>query len=144
MSLGFCVMLNQLAGDGGKTKEALDFSIGKIIRSASVEDDKLVIGFDGASIEISDSGQSCCERRYLTCDDDLEQFVGGVVVSVEEKEGPDQRDEYGDPHETTFIHVNTDRGSIVVCAHNEHNGYYGGFSLVAYLKKTQAEKLEAR
>jgi hypothetical protein len=34
-------------------------------------------------------------------------------------------------HETQFLIVDTTKGSFTIVNHNEHNGYYGGFGLVA-------------
>ena len=41
--------------------------------------------------------------------------------------------EYGDDHEVAFLGIYTTKGVIVCQTHNEHNGYYGGFSLDARL-----------
>lgn len=82
---------------------------------------------DGTSGRISDEGQSCCEHRYMNCSDDLSSFIGATIRDVVELPC-DLPDEEGyEVHEAIFVHVNTDRGSIVLETHNEHNGYYGGF-----------------
>lgn len=54
-------------------------------------------------------------------------FVGARWLGVEERDGPDM--EGGEVHETKFIIVRTSKGEFTVVNHNEHNGYYGGFSL---------------
>jgi len=90
---------------------------------------------DGTFLRISDDGQSCCESRYMTCDDDLTGHEGGQLVSIdldagggEHRTKPD--DDYSDAyHETQFVKVQTTKGSFTLCTHNEHNGYYGGFDL---------------
>lgn len=70
--------------------------------------DELHLTFeDGAKISLRDEGQSCCESRYITCDDDLSKIVGGKLTRMESKDAPTISGEYGD----------------------EHNGYYGGFAL---------------
>jgi hypothetical protein len=87
---------------------------------------------DGSAIFISDEGQSCCERRYITCDDDLSGHEGGQLVSINTDasgSGPDVgEDDYG-CHEVQFVAVQTTKGCFTLCTHNEHNGYYGGFGL---------------
>jgi len=138
MSDGVIVMLKQLSYDKG-TAETVEWMLHRIIKSAEVDaganggNGCLRLFFDDGVVELMDGGQTCCEARYMKCDDDLSQFVGAEVVSVEKREGPDEKNEYGDEHETCFLHVNTSRGTIVACCHNEHNGYYGGFALEATL-----------
>lgn len=91
--------------------------------------DRLRLGMSGGKfIEIWDSGQSCCESRYMTTDDDVKSLVGGTLTRIEAKPGPDTEAEY-DVHEQVFVEVGTDKGFITVVNHNEHNGYYGGFGL---------------
>ena len=34
-----------------------------------------------------------------------------------------------DCHEVQFLEVKTSKGSFTMSSHNEHNGYYGGFSI---------------
>lgn len=82
----------------------------------------------GKIIEIWDDAQSCCESRYITTDDDLATIIGGILVRIEAKDGPNIPDEYGE-HEQVFVEVGTDKGFITLVNHNEHNGYYGGFGL---------------
>ena len=44
----------------------------------------LQIEFEGLGmLLISDKGQSCCERRYMTCDDDLSTFVGARILQID-------------------------------------------------------------
>lgn len=85
---------------------------------------------DGVTIRLTDEGQSCCEHRYMTCDDDLSKLVGGKLTKIEVRELKDESDPtgYGD-HEQAFVEVATDECFITVVTHNEHNGYYGGFGL---------------
>ena len=63
--------------------------------------------------------------------DDLKQFVGAELLGAEIKpasgiEGPD-----GDVHEIEFLDITTSKGVFQAANHNEHNGYYGGFSIRA-------------
>lgn len=106
--------------------------IGKTISYMKLEDDVLSIGFsDNTRIQIYDDGQSCCEARYITTEDNLDYFIGANLVKIEErKAAPIEESEYGDVHEIVFVDITTTHGVVQLCSHNEHNGYYGGFDLV--------------
>ena len=82
-------------------------------------------------MRLADEGQSCCENRYMSTDDDLSDFIGGTLLDAEIKAAPDETDEWGQVHEVQFLEVRTSKGSFTMASHNEHNGYYGGFYLVA-------------
>lgn len=102
---------------------------GREIVAALLEEDRLNIDFaDGSKISVWDDGQSCCESRYMTTDDDVASLVGGKLVSIVGKPGPGHVAEY-DEHETCFVEIATDKGFVTIVNHNEHNGYYGGFGL---------------
>jgi len=92
------------------------------------EEDGCTIRFtDGSEITIFDEGQSCCETRWMTCDDELKEHIGGHLTGVEVLEGlklMESEDEY----ECIFVRIETNAGSFTLCMHNKHNGYYGGFS----------------
>lgn len=107
--------------------------LGRPIATASVEDEALCVRFaGGGALRVWDNGQSCCESRYMTTDDDLPSFVGAKVVSLEAVEGPDipyEEESYGDVHEQMFVKLETTAGTITLVTHNEHNGYYGGFDV---------------
>lgn len=111
--------------------ENLDKFVGKVVQSVELgSDDALHFMFaDGSKMKMWDDGQSCCESRYMTCDDDLSYFSGSKLLSVEVKYA--QQSEYSDYyetiHEVQFLEVMTDRGCFTMATHNEHNGYYGGF-----------------
>jgi hypothetical protein len=85
-------------------------------------------GKKAPKIEIFDGGQDCCEHRYMTCDDKVKSLKGGILQKVEVVDTVITK-KYGDPHEQCFVKIETDKGFITICTHNEHNGYYGGFSL---------------
>ena len=106
--------------------------VGLTIESIGKDDQGVAIRFaDGSRLCIWDGGQSCCESRYITCDDDLSGHEGGHLVSIDtDAPGaqPDEEDHWG-CHEVQFVKVQTTKGSFTLCTHNEHNGYYGGFSL---------------
>lgn len=127
--LGIGAILHALGG--GSEKNASDY-YGRVIVGAAITDEELTLTFeDGVSIKIYDGGQSCCESRYMTTDDDISSLVGNSLARIEAKDGPDEEDEhdsYG-VHETCFVEVGTSGGFITLTNHNEHNGYYGGFGL---------------
>jgi len=83
---------------------------------------------DGKEIAIWDDGQSCCEERYMMTDDKPGELEGGTFVKIDVKEVPDLEKEYG-MHECCFVEIVTDKCTVVLVNHNEHNGYYGGFGL---------------
>jgi hypothetical protein len=127
MRPGLGVMLFML---GGGSKHSSDEYVGKVVENAYIDDNHLYIDFeDGVKIRIYDDGQSCCEYRHMTCDDNPEDLVGGAWVSAQTQNGPDEEGEYGDMHEQQFLIVKTTKGTITIANHNEHNGYYGGFGL---------------
>ena len=47
-------------------------------------------------------------------------------VEVKETRGSD---EWGGSRDISFLEISTDRDHVVVKNYNEHNGYYGGFSI---------------
>jgi hypothetical protein len=112
--------------------------VGLKITSIHEGDEGYIIRFDdGSRLCIWDGGQSCCESRYMTCDDDLSGHEGGQLVAIDtdapgsQPDRPEPEDDWSssDCHETQFVSVQTTKGSFTLCTHNEHNGYYGGFSL---------------
>lgn len=142
---GFSVNLGRLM-DNSETVHAVRGAFGRTIESIAVRDkqegvsrwdnegiDTLVVTFeDGTVLNLWDAGQSCCERRYMNTDDDLAYYKGAVLSDVEVAAGTDTpEDEWGGEHQIQFLRLLTDRGVITVANHNEHNGYYGGFHLVA-------------
>lgn len=129
-NLGISVMLNMLGGNQ-ETVESFQGVIGKIISEIEISDNKLKIGFEGGEkIRIFDDGQSCCENRYMSTDDDLKYYIGAELMGGELAEGPAVEDENGEAHDQEFLKITTSKGVFTVVNHNEHNGYYGGFSVV--------------
>lgn len=127
--LGMGAMLHIL---GGGSANSADKYYGRTVIAAIHDDDanKVFLTFDdGVRIAIWDDGQSCCESRYITCDDDPARIVGGKLVSIETKDAPEVVGEWGEVHEQVFVDVTTTEGTITFTTHNEHNGYYGGFGL---------------
>jgi hypothetical protein len=104
---------------------------GRKIKSVAMVDDKFIISFAGGSeITITDDGQSCCESRYMTCDDNPADLVGGKLHSIEVKKVEDvDAASIDEEHQIAFLEVATDKTSITFCTHVEHNGYYGEFGL---------------
>jgi len=128
---GMGVMLGMLGGNADSVAAFTD-AVGKTIAALRLgDDDALHFEFsDGSKMKLSDEGQSCCENRYMRTDDNLADYVGAKLLGAEIKEAPNEADEYGE-HEVQFLEVKTDRGVFTMASHNEHNGYYGGFWIVA-------------
>ena len=118
----------------GKSLDAFMKVVGKKIMGIKLEEDMLYISFGSqGTLKVSDEGQSCCEHRYMTTDDKLDEYVGGNLLNIEIKPVPipikDSGD--GDDHDIEFLEVTTTKGAFVLTTHNEHNGYYGGFYVCA-------------
>jgi len=125
VSEGIGVLIYRLGG--GNQNEPAKY-VGRTIDGALIVDNKLVLSFsDQSKIAIWDNGQSCCENRYMSTDDDLMSLVGRKLTRIEAKSGPEQ--DGGDMHETCFVEIGTDDGFVTLVNHNEPNGYYGGFGL---------------
>jgi hypothetical protein len=127
MKLGFGAMLHML---GGGSEHSSDEYVGKVVADAFIDDESLYIRFeDGVKLRIFDDGQSCCESRYMTCDDSPLDLIGGKWISAQIQNGPEEEGEYGDSHDQQFLVVQSSKGTITIANHNSHNGYYGGFGL---------------
>jgi len=128
-NVGFGVMLGMLFGNE-ETVNTIKASLGKTISNVALIDDKLKFVFtDSTKIVLYDAGQSCCENRYMTTDDDLSYFKDCTFDSVELRDAPNIPD--SEEHEVQFLLVTTSKGVFTMETHNEHNGYYGGFLVVA-------------
>jgi hypothetical protein len=128
--LGIGVMIKMLGGDE-RTATIVQSALGKTIEKVWLDEDVLKFTFtDGSGIGIYDDGQSCCEYRHMTTDDNLEEFAGAKLLGLELKDAPDVDDGYT-VHEVQFLDIQTDKGVFQMANHNEHNGYYGGFYVVA-------------
>lgn len=124
--IGIGAMLHIL---GGGTEHVSTEYYGRTIEQAEIKDNRLRLTLDGGKqIEVWDNGQSCCESRYMSTDDDLSSLVGHKITRIEAKNGPDIEDG-GESHEQVFVEIATDKGHVTIANHNEHNGYYGGFGL---------------
>lgn len=130
--IGLGVMIQTLGGNK-ETVDAITKSLGKKIKQVYIIDNLLTFVFeDETKLRISDDGQSCCEYRYMETADDLSEFVDCILLDLELKDAPNIEDEYGE-HEVQFLDVKTSNGVFQISTHNEHNGYYGGFWIVARL-----------
>ena len=128
--LGLGVMLQSL-GSNKKTLDAIKSSLGKEIKILKLEDNDLIFMFkDGSSLTIWDDGQSCCEDRYMSTDDDLTEYIESKLLALELKEAPNIENG-GEEHEVQFLDVLTSKGIFTISNHNEHNGYYSGFYIKA-------------
>lgn len=65
-------------------------------------------------------------------------------MSAESRDGPEEADEYGGSKESQFLIITTDMGAFTIVNYNEHNGYYGGFSIVARCDKVKGVLYENR
>lgn len=111
--------------------------IGKKIQDCFQDGDQMRIIFeDGSKVSVYDCAQSCCEHRYMKCDDNPGDLIGQTLRSIEVKD-VDYLDDTGECHEVQFVEIATDKDFITMCNHNEHNGYYGGFTLE--IRVTDAE-----
>ena len=105
----------------------------KVIETIKLDGEDLVISFtDNTKLTIWDGGQSCCESRYMTTDDNLSDFNGAVLLDLELKSA-DDIDNGWEVHEIQFLDIKTSNGVFTMVNHNEHNGYYGGFYVKAKL-----------
>lgn len=132
--LGLGVMIKRLFGDSGARH--IIASQGKTIASLKLDDttdpEELQLTFtDDTGIAIYDGGQTCCETRYMTTDDDLAYFVGSTFLGARVDSADTKKDEYGNPHEQAFLVISTSLGVFTIATHNVHNGCYGGFAITA-------------
>lgn len=126
---GIGVMINMLSGYREEEVDILRESVGKEIKGLSVSDDALKLSFDTHTLRIYDDGQSCCEYRYMRCDDDLDGFVGATFMGADQRDMQSKVGKYDESKDQQALLVNTSLGTFTVMNYNEHNGYYGGFFL---------------
>lgn len=127
MKPGIGAMLHMLSGG---SKHSSEEYVGKVVENAYIDEDKLYIDFeDGTKIRIYDDGQSCCESRYMHCDDNPAALIGGSWIAAEIADGPTEEGDYGGPREQQFLVVKSTAGTITVVNYNSHDGYYGGFGM---------------
>lgn len=126
----------RMLSDNSESVDAVKASVGKQIKAACIRDEEnLVLEFeDGTRLTITDDGQSCCENRFMTSDDDFADIIGAELIDFELLDGPEVDDNKYDIEEVQFLHVKTSKGTVTIENHNQHNGYYGGFALTASLR----------
>jgi hypothetical protein len=89
-----------------------------------------VVFEDGSRLRIFDSGQDCCEHRYITSDDVGKYSPRGhrmrdvVVRSLSSTEN-----DCCGYNDIQFIEITTSGVGFDFEIHNDHNGYYAGFSI---------------
>lgn len=129
---GIGAMLGALTGNAS-TVAAYQGALGKGIVSAHLEDDRITLRFlDGTGIVFRDDAQSCCERRYMRTDDNLSDLHGKNFSGAEVKDGPSEEDpDSYECHDVQFLELRAEDRTVTISSHNEHNGYYGGFDIVA-------------
>jgi len=129
--LGLGVLIGIIQGNKD-TVDAIKSSLGKTITKVRLDENILDFLFeDGSKLNLWDNGQSCCEQRYMTTADNLEEFAGAQLLDFELKGSEPGTPESDSEHEIEFLDVKTSKGVFQVANHNEHNGYYGGFDIVA-------------
>lgn len=115
--------------------------VGKQILGTRLDDNDnvvLLVLEGGYSLTLSDDGQSCCETRYITCDDNLSDLIGSKFSHIKElKHTTVDDDEYENEHEIVFVEIRAEDTFCTICTHNEHNGYYGGFNLNVRITKKE-------
>jgi hypothetical protein len=127
----------QTLGGNAASVAAFTKAVGQKITALRLNpegDGALEFSFEsGYRMKLQDDGRSCCESRYMTCDDDLSAYVGAALLGAEVLPAPpvSEDEAHGDCHEVEFLVVTTSAGKITAETHNEHNGYYGGFWVVA-------------
>ena len=110
-------------------KNKPDDYYGRIIANAEFADNELRLDFKGGGkVKIFDGAWGCCEKRYMSTDDDPKDLVGKTLTSIETKDGPTTGDNSGE-HEIQFLEVRAGSETVTFAMHNEHNGYYGGFDM---------------
>ena len=108
--------------------EALRSALGRRIAGAVLDDGAnhgdgaLHLTFDdGKTLELYDDASACCERRYMTTDDDLSAMVGATFLDAETREGLTEHEN----HEVQFLVLTTSQGEFTLETHDVHDGNYG-------------------
>ena len=121
-------------------------ALNREIYNVEFKKDILIIKFsDDTGIILKDNELSCCEKRYLSCDDELSSFCyktekifqvkypifyGIEINDVNTYADPSYNEKENDNHSVQFMKINTSEGTFTVCAHSkDHNGYYDKFDI---------------
>jgi hypothetical protein len=79
-NLGLRVMIGLLSGNESSV-EAFTPALGKKISSLTLSDNAIhFVMADGYKMKLWDNGQSCCEQRYMSTDDDLNSYIGSTLM----------------------------------------------------------------
>lgn len=118
----------------------------KTIKDVKLVNDDLVISFLGDYALVIYDKPECCEERYMTTDDDLDEYQGAKFLGIVIKEAPayrnsDENEDEVDFHEIRFLEIKTSKGPITFAAHNEHNGHYSGINLGTRLEIPENNRL---
>lgn len=123
-----------------ESNEIIRNRLNKQIVELKIINNVLIFKFaDDTVLNIKDVGQSCCESRYMNCDDDLDFYIGSTLLTVElgstlltvELGDSSEEDKDYGYTEIQFLKIGTSKGTFTVANYNEHNGYYGGFWISA-------------
>lgn len=83
---------------------------------------------DGKKILVGvDDNSSCCENwGYVSSEDNLQDFIGASVISVDVVDSALNVKAQVEIYEGSamFVNINTDRGLFQLVVYNAHNGYY--------------------
>jgi hypothetical protein len=131
-------MLGMLGGNKDSV-DAYQLGAGKKIVDLRITETDLIFTFeDGYMMALTDQGQSCCEYRYMHTDDNLEDYIGSILMDAEVQPGAEEDFEWGECKDSEFLIITTSKGQFTVVNYNEHNGYYGGFAIRARAWKENA------
>lgn len=107
----------------------LDDLKGTIIRVIDYRDDIIYIQTDDWRYSLF-MDHDCCETRYFECADDLSEYTNSTILAAYLSLSTLVTATGDDTHEVAFLRIMTTVGELTFSAHNEHNGYYSGFSLI--------------
>jgi len=96
--------------------------------------------YDGFIIETEDetikllisNGYNCCEEwGYFLSEDDVNSFIGSVILSISltdsglvTKKLESLEEKLNEPLSVMFVTIETNSGTLQFTAYNSHNGYY--------------------
>ena len=149
---GMGVLAQMLAGDD-ETPRVLCKAQGKVVKTIVKAERERQCGEMGEGIDITfedgyriviyDAGQSYCEERYMVIEENLDDYIGMKFLGALVKEGKTEKDEeYCEVHEVQFLELQFDKCFLHIANHNEHNGCYGGFWIVARELDAQGEVID--
>ena len=105
--------------------------VGKTITSVSLKDDLLKMSFDdNTEMVLWDDTLGCCEVRHTSSDDELTYYVGSKLLGIEIADVRNGQPGSQGQMDILFLNVTTSKGVFTLQNHNDHNGYYGGFTVV--------------